>query len=58
MEPLSPSIPDSIIDYTNITENTSTYDDINHVSSSVYKSSNYDPEIYSDEFNVIIIIHH
>ena len=47
MEPLSPSIPDSIIDYTNITENTSTYDVINNVSSSVYKSSSYDPQIPS-----------
>ena len=45
MEQLSPSIPDSIIDYTNITENTSTYDNINNVSSSVYKSYSYDPQI-------------
>ena len=46
MEPLSPSIPGSIIDYTNITENIPTYDDIN-ISSSVHKSSSYDPQIPS-----------
>ena len=45
MEPLSPPLPDSVIDYTNITENTSTYDVINNVSSSVYKSYSYDPQI-------------
>ena len=44
MKPLSPSIPGSIIDYTNITENIPTYDDIN-VSSSVHKTSSYDPQI-------------
>ena len=44
MESLTPSIPGSIIDYTNITENIPTYDDIN-VSSSLHKNSSYDPQI-------------
>ena len=34
----------SITDYTNITENIPTYNDIN-ISSSFHKTSNYDPQI-------------
>ena len=44
MKPLTPSIPGSIIDYTNTTETIPTYDDIN-ISSSLHKSFSYDPQI-------------